>query len=147
MPVPNTLAEWTYDVVKELAEIGQVETNRHDFKFNFSDADSHTKLCCSFANSKGGFIVVGVKERSGRFILKGIDPDPEIANKFGQKLKSIPSIFFERPLLIRIPESTWIFIRLCNEMPILLIHCSHSGGRFAFVMPRPLFSFFRWLCL
>jgi hypothetical protein len=121
MPVPNTLEEWNYDVVKELAEIGQVETDRHDFKFNFSDADSHTKLCCSFANSKGGFIVVGVKERSGRFILEGIDPDPEIASKFGQKLKSIPSIVFRNPLLIRIPESTralYVFhVPLSSERP------------------------------
>lgn len=79
MLVPNTLEDWTYEVVKELVAIGQIETDRHDFKFNFSEADSHTKLCCSFANSRGGFIVVGVKQKSGRFILEGSDPDPEIA--------------------------------------------------------------------
>jgi hypothetical protein len=39
MLVPNTLEDWTYEVVKELVAIGQIETDRHDFKFNFSEAD------------------------------------------------------------------------------------------------------------
>ena len=83
MHVPVTLEEWTYETVADLARVGRCEGERHDFKFNLPDADNLTKICCAFANSQGGFVVLGVKERSHRFLVEGIDPDGEVAKKFG----------------------------------------------------------------
>ncbi len=105
MGIPDRLEDWTYEVVKELAGLGQTETDRHDFKFNLPDGDTLTKECCSFANSKGGFIVIGVKESGNRFVVEGIDPDSEIAMKFGHKVRADPTIPFPSPRLLSIPKS------------------------------------------
>lgn len=105
MRVPDHLENWTYEVVKELARLGQPETDRHDFKAGLPDVHTLTKVCCCFANSKGGFIVLGVKERNNRFIPEGIDPDSEMAMKFGQRLKASPTVLFEAPRLLNVPDS------------------------------------------
>ncbi len=106
MHVPTTLGEWTYDVVHELARVGRCEGERHDFKYNLPDLANHTKICCAFANSQGGFLVVGVKERSGHFLPEGIEPDAEIAKKFGDKLQAVPSIDFMHPVDIAVPGAS-----------------------------------------
>lgn len=105
MRIPDRLEDWTFEVVKELARLGQTETDRHDFKSRLPDVDNLTKECCSFANSKGGFIVIGVKQRGNRFIVEGMDPDPEIATKFGHKIRADPTIPFPPPHLLSIPKS------------------------------------------
>lgn len=105
MTIPSTLDAWTYELVKELCGLGQVETDRHDFKFRLPPGETLTKICCAFANSNGGFIVLGVKDRSGHFIVEGTDPNGEIANEFGQKLRAVPTIHFETPKLIHISGS------------------------------------------
>jgi len=103
MHVPNGLDEWTYETIIELAKLGQCESERHDFKFNLPDTGTLTKICCAFANSLGGFIVVGVKERSGHFLVEGLAPDRELAKKFADKLHPVPSIDFAGPRVIGIP--------------------------------------------
>lgn len=105
MHIPGSLAAWNYDRILELAKQGRCEGERHDFKYNLPDAHNLTKLCCSFANSQGGFIIVGVKERSGHFLVEGISPDIEIAKKFGDKLNVIPTIEYSSPVLINCPSS------------------------------------------
>ncbi len=50
--IPNTLDEWILDIVNELIEKKSNESDRHDFKRNFPDAENLTKTCCAFANSK-----------------------------------------------------------------------------------------------
>jgi schlafen family protein len=103
MPVPNTLNEWTYQVVEGLCTQGQNESDRHDFKFGLPDVHGLTKLCCSFANSDGGFIVVGVREMPGHFVPEGINPDINIANSFGQKIKADPSVPWLPPSALTVP--------------------------------------------
>lgn len=97
MTIPSNLGGWNLNLVTELCQLGQIETDRHDFKFGLPDADTLTKLCCAFANSRGGFFVLGVKQLKGHFLPKGLDPDPDIANKFGSKLKATPTISFSVP--------------------------------------------------
>lgn len=106
MNVPVALEDWSHDTVAALAGIGQCESDRHDFKFNLPDTDNLTKLCCAFANSHGGFVVVGVKDRSGRFLVEGIDPDGEIAKKFSDKLHAGPSVQFSGPRHIEVPGTS-----------------------------------------
>lgn len=106
MNVPATLEEWTYDTVAELAKVGRCEGERHDFKLNLPDADNLTKICCAFSNSQGGFVVVGVKDRSGHFLVEGIDPDSEIAKKFADKLHAVPSVEFLSPRDITVPGTS-----------------------------------------
>jgi hypothetical protein len=75
-------------------------------KFNLPDGDNLTKICCAFANSLGGFVVVGVKDRSGHFLVEGIESDSEIAKKFGDKLHAEPSIDFASPIALPIPKNS-----------------------------------------
>ena len=75
MHVPTTLEGWTHETVLVLTAIGRCEGERHDFKFQLPDAGTLTKIACALANSQGGFVVVGVKDRSGRFFVEGIQPD------------------------------------------------------------------------
>jgi predicted HTH transcriptional regulator len=104
--VPVALEDWSYDTIAALARVGRCESDRHDFKFNLPDADNLTKLCCAFANSHGGFVVVGVKNRSGHFLIEGIDPDVEIAKKFSDKLNVEPSVQFSGPRHIEVPGTS-----------------------------------------
>lgn len=105
MTIPWTLDAWTYELVKELCGLGQVETDRHDFKFGLPDGETLTKICRAFANSDGGFIVLGVKDRSGHFVAEGTAPNGEISHDFGHKLRATPTIYFETPKLIHISGS------------------------------------------
>lgn len=102
--IPNNLDDWSLDIVKELIEKLGVESDRHDFKKDLPDTETLTKACCSFANSKGGFIIFGVKEKNP-FEIVGIDKDKELAHKFGQKIKANPTIEFSLPKIITIPET------------------------------------------
>jgi hypothetical protein len=106
MHVPTTLDEWSYEGVTELTQLGRCEGERHDFKFMLPDARNLTKICCAFANSHGGFVVLGVKDRSGHFLIEGLDPDAEIAKKFADKLHAVPSIDFSSPRDISIPSTS-----------------------------------------
>src|SRR5207247_507807 len=77
-----------------------------DFKFNLPDAGNLTKICCAFANSQGGFVVVGVKELAGGFHVEGIAPDGELAKRFADKLHAVPSIDFSSPRDISVPGTS-----------------------------------------
>jgi predicted HTH transcriptional regulator len=59
--IPSTLNDWTYQTIEALCSVGQSESDRHDFKFNLAELHNATKICCAFANTFGGFIVVGVR--------------------------------------------------------------------------------------
>ncbi len=106
MNVPVALEDWSYNAVVELARVGRCEGERHDFKFNLPDANSLTKVACAFANSQGGFVVVGVKDRSGHFLVEGIGPDGEIAKKFSDKIHAAPSVSFSSPRDINVPQTS-----------------------------------------
>jgi hypothetical protein len=106
MHVPTALEGWTHETVLALTAIGRCEGERHDFKFQLPDAGTLTKIACALANSQGGFVVVGVKDRSGHFFVEGIQPDGEMAKKFADKIRSVPSIDFSEPRMLSIPAST-----------------------------------------
>ena len=48
---------------------------------------------------------MGIKEHSHQFSIEGIESDKELSNKFGQKIQTIPSIDFDQPKIIPIPNS------------------------------------------
>lgn len=120
MHVPATLEEWTYEAILELAKLGRCEGERHDFKLNLPDATNLTKICCAFANSLGGVVVVGVKDRSGHFVVEGVNPDSEIAKKFSDKVKATPSVEYVGPRIVAVPS---------NPKLLYVFHVPQSGVR------------------
>jgi hypothetical protein len=104
--IPNTLNDWTYEAIQTLCAAGQSESDRHDFEFGLADPRNATKICCAFANTFGGFIVVGVKDISRpKFEIIGLDPDKELYGNFLAKVKADPNIDISPPKAIRIPGS------------------------------------------
>ena len=119
--IPNNLNEWTFEIVKELVDKRTNESDRHDFKKELPESESLTKICCAFANTKGGFIILGVKQNSSSFEICGINNDIELAHKFGQKIKANPTIEFSLPKIINIPDSSNVLavfeIPISSERP------------------------------
>lgn len=103
--IPSALEQWSYEMIVALCERGRSESDRHDFKFNLPDPANLTKLCCAFANTFGGFIVLGVRDRDPTFEVVGTEPDKEIYGKFLGKLKAEPDIQISSPKLIPVPDT------------------------------------------
>jgi len=91
--VPRTLKDWTFEAINALCAAVQSESDQHDFKFNLAELKSATKICCAFANTFGGFIVVEVKDAGQKqFEIVGLDPDKELYGNFVAKIKAEPDI-------------------------------------------------------
>jgi hypothetical protein len=104
--IPNKLEDWTYTKVVELVENDINESERHDFKSDLPPPSELTKDCCAFANSSGGFIILGVKESGRGFRIEGVCRDKDLANRFGQKLHALPTNpHFNLAPFIPIPNS------------------------------------------
>ena len=107
--VPDRLTDWTYEAIEALCSVGRPEGDRHDFKFNIAELHDATKICCAFANTRGGYVVVGVKEpEEGQvnFQILGLDPDTEISTKLNDKIKATPAIYISAPHIIHVPGGT-----------------------------------------
>lgn len=104
--VPESLAGWTHEAVTDLCAAGKSEGDRHDFKFGLPDATGLTKICCAFANTYGGFIILGVKDKTRKqFEIVGVEPDKELYGEFVAKVRADPDIEISLPPTISIPES------------------------------------------
>ena len=101
MILPVSLTEWTYDTILQLIRAEEYELGDYDFKYTLNargnDADSLNpsilKTACAMANTGGGFIIFGVKDRQAvtpaedRII--GIARDADHRKQLGDKLQGI----------------------------------------------------------
>lgn len=104
--VPDRLENWTFQTLEALCAAGQSESDRHDFKLGLQEPRGTTKICCAFANTFGGFLVIGVGEKSTQFKIEGIDPNKELYGQLLAKIKADPEIAISPPTTIAIPKST-----------------------------------------
>ncbi len=103
MKIPAAVGEWSFDTTDKLAREGYLETDSYDFKTELASRDpNHSKrltaTACAFANTRGGFIVFGVKDlgSSDEDRVKGIAPDSDLAKDFGDKIRGAsPNIHFD----------------------------------------------------
>jgi hypothetical protein len=102
--IPDVLSDWTLDSIRHLVESGVFETDRFDFKEHMTQAHPRrprlAETACAFANSKGGFLVFGVREPQADLKpvdrIVGIDYHANLSEHFGAKLHPLePSIHFE----------------------------------------------------
>jgi len=104
---PQSAQPRTCFSIAALCTAGRSESDRHEFKFNVAELRNAPKICCAFANTFGGFIVVGVKDAGpGQFEIIGLEPDKELYGKFLAKAKTDPDIAISPAKPISIPSSS-----------------------------------------
>ena len=104
--VPDRLENWTFETLETLCAAGQSESDRHDFKSGLQNPEGTTKICCAFANSFDGFLVIGVADKSNQFKIHVIETDKELYGHLVTKVKADPDITISMPRMIPILGST-----------------------------------------
>ncbi|MBN1188821.1 MAG: ATP-binding protein [Dehalococcoidales bacterium] len=103
--LPESINDWTFETVNNLVSLNYIETDKFDFKeilVNKNDPKHNlriSKTSAAFANSRGGFLIFGIKDWQEKLNPKerivGIDFCSEIAQYFGNAIRSIePSIAY-----------------------------------------------------
>lgn len=88
------IINWKLEDIIELIEKYKFENLHFDFKEKLPDNDSLIKLVSSFANTDGGIIFFGIKDKT--FEIVGLDKNLEFRKEFNDKIKSIvPMINFD----------------------------------------------------
>jgi len=90
--LPQSLSEWSVDVVLTLLRTAMFESELFDYKEALphpkdeSGKDRLRRACCAFANSSGGFLVFGIsddKAKSPEDRLVGLESLLDFPEKFG----------------------------------------------------------------
>lgn len=122
MQIPDRPEGWTHEVVQRLTEDGRSETDLFDFKADLQPALQQTKACCAFANTRGGFLIFGVRERGpAGWQVEGLPPNREFTAEFGRRIRADPSIQYPPPLLLRVPDS--------SDRVVYVVHIPRSPVR------------------
>ncbi|MGK5085898.1 ATP-binding protein [Bdellovibrionota bacterium FG-1] len=86
------------DTVEISRLIGQPEDERLEYKAVLPPARTVGQLICAFANAKGGYLVLGVVESSGKLLVNGLSEDfraNEITQRAVDLLSPRPSVSFQ----------------------------------------------------
>ena len=138
MEPPIQLADWTFDTVLAVVEAHEYEPGRFDYKAALNatgekkeDRDEHRasiqRTVCAMANTGGGLILFGVRDRRYevthvRDRVVGIPAHGDHRREFGQKIEAIqPEVHFDAsPVLLRAHEGDerGVFVVAIPESPI-----------------------------
>ncbi len=103
------LEKWDYSLIEKLVLNRQGETDSYEFKKYFIESKNITSLVCSFANTDGGFIILGIDDSTRKeFTIKGIEFSTELGHDFRKLIHADPHIYFEGPKIINVPNSSKI---------------------------------------
>ncbi len=69
--IPDTIEKWKLDTINELVKLRDVESE--DFDFKGTDIRGLTTHLCAFANTHGGFTVLGIDEIKNNKIITGFE--------------------------------------------------------------------------
>lgn len=118
--LPLHLESWTFDTVVNLIKKYEFEPGTFDYKdvlnATSSEKSNHTasirRTACSMANTNGGFILFGVKDRRVTTAvpedrITGIPIGGDLRRDFGHKIEPIqPEIYFEAvPQVLPLPTN------------------------------------------
>jgi len=131
--IPNSVSEWTFPLIVQLVDSDYYETDCLEFKeLLIVDDPTHKeeyrrtilRTVSAFANSRGGFIVFGVADRSskkkGRDKIVGLDKSKDLAKLFGDQVNVIT------PNVNYIPQNPPLEIPGVAGKVILVIHIPRS---------------------
>jgi predicted HTH transcriptional regulator len=125
--LPSRLEDWTYETVEYLVKKYEFEPGTFDYKdvLNPAGSDRNSyiasirRTACSMANTGGGFILFGVKDRGVAVAaledrITGIPIGGDLLKEFGDKIVAVqPEIYFEavpQVLLLRTEPSRGVFV-------------------------------------
>lgn len=129
MIIPDTLAGWTLDVVRGLAALDTFETDRFDFKEQLPHPKDEKgklrlrKTAAAFANSIGGFLVLGVKDDRGlspEDRLVGIASSEDLPAHFGAVVRHL------EPSIAWTPKNPPIALATGTLLHVIHVHASPS---------------------
>lgn len=108
MNIPESLAGWTLDVVRQVAASGVAENDAFDLKGDLQPAEHQRKPVAAFANTRGGFLVFGVT--NDRQVV-GVE-NGELPRDFGIKLGAElePSVEYEFGVPHKLDTGRMIFV-------------------------------------
>lgn len=149
MSIPDDLAHWRYETVVEVVERHEYEPARFDYKAalnptgsDSTERDEHLasirRTVCAMANTGGGFILFGVRDRRHKVTrqmdrIVGIPRRGDPLSEFGNKVKAIqPEIHFEATtgLLSAMPDA---------DTGVFVVHVPESERRPHMVIPPNVF--------
>lgn len=104
MRIPTTLEEWSLSTITSLINLKTSEDQDFEFKSALVLRDNEgiealSKQASAFANSRGGFIVLGVSEGNPR-TLEGVRVDGELAKRVNDRIKVYPPLSYAAPKVI-----------------------------------------------
>lgn len=108
--IPKQLDGWTGEYIVGLAGAGVSEPAAFDFKGGAilrdpTGVSKLSKTACAFANSGGGFIVIGVEEDGPRWRPVGISKSKEINRLINDHIKVEPPVSYPEPREVPVPGS------------------------------------------
>src|SRR5262249_52883285 len=124
MDISKDLHSWTLDVVREIVATHEFEPGQFDFKSALVSSGSDRgdrdalvtsiqRTACSMANSDGGFIMFGIKDRAEAVTrledrIMGIPLGEDLRRQFGDKVQGIRrDLYFDAiPRALALPTDT-----------------------------------------
>ncbi len=82
--IPTSLSDWTLDAVRDVAASGITENDVFDLKADLQPAEHQRKIVAAFANTRGGYLVLGIDNNRQVIGLQNI----ELPRDFASKLRS-----------------------------------------------------------
>lgn len=132
MEVPESLDAWTFDTVLEVVERHEFEPGSYDYKIVLSPRteeerqnskavkdllDSIRHTTCAMANSDGGYILFGVRDRKQQVAkprdrIVGISSDYDLRREYGKKIQVIDrNVYFDaRAIALPTNSANCIFV-------------------------------------
>ena len=67
--IPNNIKDWDLNTINELIKLRDIESE--DFDFKGTDMKNLANHLCAFANTHGGYLVLGIDEEKNNDVLMG----------------------------------------------------------------------------
>ncbi len=67
--IPNNIEDWELDTINQLIKLRDIESE--DFDFKGTDMKNLANHLCAFANTHGGYLVLGIDEEKNNDVLIG----------------------------------------------------------------------------
>lgn len=118
--IPNNISDWTLDTINELIKLRDIESE--DFDFKGTDMKNLANHLCAFANSNGGYLVLGIDEDKNNNKLLGFrkngfkkEKEDHVKNEIRNHLVRIDPLPDIQTKIIPDGEKFYLIIKIENN--------------------------------